>query len=245
MKIASALLLALSTGFLHAHAQQSLPDPGYKLAWSDDFDGNALDESRWQYRTDSKMLSTQMPGNVTVGNGFLTIHLRKEHAGEKAYTGGGIISRQPFGYGYYEARLKIIAGSGWHSSFWLMAYNGKDTTGSGSEFDIIENQSKDLHYYEINTHRWTPTHMSTGTKGVYPSDLSHSFHIFGCEYMPNLIRYYLDGKLVATVDWTGQPQGKVNIWITAIAEAMGPNHGVDESALPGEMIVDWMRYYKK
>src|SRR5581483_590648 len=41
-----------------------------------------------------------------------------------AHTGGGIISRRTFGYGYYEARLRIAAGSGWHSSFWMQRYNG-------------------------------------------------------------------------------------------------------------------------
>jgi beta-glucanase (GH16 family) len=220
---------------------------GYKLVWSDEFKGNTLDQTKWDYRTDSKLLSTQTPGNVSVGSGYMTIALKKEELKGKSYTGGGIISRKAFRYGYYEARLKIDAGSGWHSSFWMMGYNGKDTLGEKAtlEMDVIENKSYDLHSYGVNTHRWAISHISAGHKDIQTSDLSKDFHVFGCEYAPDVVRYYFDGKLVQTVDWRGQPQGDVNVWLTSIAEAMGPNHGVDDAALPGKMLVDWVRFYSK
>lgn len=223
------------------------PPPGYKLAWSDNFNGTALDQTKWSYRTDSKLLSTQVPGNVSVRHGDLVIALRKQDLGSMHYSGGGIISKQAFHYGYYEARLKIAAGSGWHSSFWLMGYNGRDTKGDKAtlEMDIIENESVDLRSYSTTTHRWVSPHIARGHKDVATPDLSKGFHIFGCEYEPNMVRYYFDGKLVQTVDWTDLPQGEVNVWLTSIAQAMGPGHNVDDSALPGEMDVDWVRYYTK
>jgi beta-glucanase (GH16 family) len=239
------LLIALSSPVLIAQG----PPQGtnYKLTWSDDFNGDKLDQTKWEYRTDSKLLSTQAPGNVSVGGGYLTIALRKESAGGKEYTGGGVISRQAFRYGYYEARLKIEAGSGWHSSFWMMHYNGKDTHGEHAtlELDVIENQSKDLNSYGVNTHRWAISHIAAGHKDVQTPDLSKDFHVFGCDYAPDVVRYYFDGKLVQTVDWHGQPQGDVNIWLTSIAEAMGSNHGVDDASLPGKMLVDRVRFYSK
>jgi beta-glucanase (GH16 family) len=240
----AALLVLVS---LPAFAAGPPEDAHRKLTWSDDFKGITLDKTKWEYRTDSKLLSTQTAGNVSVGAGYLTITLQKEEASGKAYTGGGVISRQAFRYGYYEARLKIEAGSGWHSSFWMMGYNGNDTHGEKAtvELDVIENQSKDLHSYGVNTHRWAISHIAAGHKDVPTPDLSKDFHVFGCDYAPDIIRYYFDGKLVQTVDWHGQPQGDVNIWLTSIAEAMGPNHGVDDTALPGRMLVDWVRFYSK
>jgi beta-glucanase (GH16 family) len=129
----------------------------------------------------------------------------------------------------------------------MMRYNGQDTFGDQRtvELDIIENLSNNLSSYGINTHRWTPPHISAGHKDIDTPDLSKDFHIFGCEYAPNVVRYFFDGKLVGIVDWTGMPQGDGNIWLTSIAEAMGPNHNVDQSALPGAMYVDWVRFYKK
>lgn len=245
MKLASLLLLALAL----PAAAFAAPGPptGYKLVWSDNFNGTSLNQAKWTYRTDSKLLSTQTPANVSVRRGDLIIALLKQNAGGKHYTSGGVISRRTFHYGYYEARLKIAAGSGWHSSFWLMGYNGADTRGNKAtlEMDIIENESQDLHSYTTTTHRWVPPHIARGHKTISTPDLSKGFHIFGCEYAPNLVRNYFNGKLVQTVDLTGLPQGGVNIWLTSIAQAMGPHHDVDSSALPGEMIVDWVRYYTK
>jgi len=246
MRWTMALLLAAA---LHAPFgfAQTPAGSSYKLAWSDEFNGTALDTAKWQYRDDSKLLSTQTPNNVTVKDGMLVISLRKEQVDGKPYTGGGIISREVFRYGYYEARLRIATGSGWHSSFWMMRYNGKDTYGDQRtvELDVIENLSNNLFSYGINTHRWTPPHIEVGHKDIETPDLSKDFHTFGCEYTPDVIRYFFDGKLVGTADWTGMPEGDVNIWITSIAEAMGPNHNVDDSALPGAVYVDWVRFYKK
>ena len=100
------------------------PLPGYALAWSDEFDGPTLDAAKWTYRTDSKNLSTQKPENVVVKDGLLRLTLKKEEAGGKNYSGAGIISRPAFKYGYYEARIKMPAGDGWHNSFWLMKHDG-------------------------------------------------------------------------------------------------------------------------
>ena len=43
----------------------------YKLAFFDDFKGERLDTSIWEYRTDSKHWSTQLANNVEIKNGFL------------------------------------------------------------------------------------------------------------------------------------------------------------------------------
>jgi beta-glucanase (GH16 family) len=245
MKLASLLLIALALPAAALAAPG--PPPGYTLAFQDNFNGSTLDQSKWVYRTDTKLLSTQMPSNVSVKHGDLVVALRKQDVGDSHYTGGGIISRQAFHYGYYEARLKIAAGSGWHSSFWLQRYNGVDTKGNKAtlEMDIIENESSKLTSYSTTTHRWVPPHIARGHKNVTTPDLSRRFHVFGCEYAPDAVRYYFDGKLVQTVDWKGLPQGDVNIWLTSIAQAMGASHGVDDSALPGHMYVDWVRYYAK
>lgn len=246
MRFAIFWLLAASLLAPFVSAQPPAP-AGYKLVWSDDFNGTQLDLAKWEYRHDSKLLSTQTPNNVSVRNGMLVISLRKEPVGSKPYAGGGVISRRVFRYGYYEARLKIAAGSGWHSSFWMMRYNGNDTYGDQRtvELDIIENLSNNLFSYGINTHRWTPPHIEVGHKDIETPDLSKDFHTFGCEYTPNLIRYFFDGKLVGTADWAAMPKGDGNIWITSIAEPMGPSRNVDDSALPGAMYVEWVRFYKK
>ena len=100
-----------------------LPPPGYQLVFSDEFDGGSLNTNRWGFRLESKMLSTQQRENVSVKDGNLVIALRKESVRGKNYTGGGVISRPTFVYGYYEARFKTPPAEGWHTSFWAMKKN--------------------------------------------------------------------------------------------------------------------------
>ena len=86
----------------------------YYLAFSDEFTGARVDSTRWDFRRDSKALSTQLPANSTLKNGVLNVALKKETVGGKNYTGGGLISEDTLHYGYYEATLKtpeILSGA--------------------------------------------------------------------------------------------------------------------------------------
>ena len=80
--------------------------PSYKLVWADLFDLPVLDVERWQYRTDCKAESCQRPENVDVAEGNLRILLKKEDYKNKPFTGGGIITKTPFSYGYCEVKQK-------------------------------------------------------------------------------------------------------------------------------------------
>ena len=82
---------------------------GYTLAWHDEFDGDRLDTGKWTYRIDTRFWSMQHAENVSVADGYLRLALKKEKQGEFEYTAGGVISRETFQYGYYEARFRCPA----------------------------------------------------------------------------------------------------------------------------------------
>jgi len=237
------------TAMALACAVQAEPPAGYKLSWADEFDGGKLDAEKWDYRTDSKMWSTQKPENVSVVDGKLKLATRKEKAGGKEYTGGGVISKQTFKYGYYEAKFKVPPGAGWHTSFWMMRHNGKGGTGSAAgrlELDVCENDSVNPHGYGVNLHRWNPKpHKTFGSKHVKTPDLAASFHVWGCEFTPETVKYFFDGKVVQTVDATQFPHGEQNIWLTTIATSLGKTKAVDESTLPSAAEYEYVRFYEK
>lgn len=152
------LVFALtSLPFLRA-ADSASPLPpvqGYRLAWSEEFDGASFDTSRWAFRTDERMWSRQKAGNISVRDGKLILSVKKEPSGEKQYSGAGIISRQRFLHGYYEARLNVPPGAGWHTSFWLMRHDDKGDTDPAKtlqELDICENDSMNPRAYRVNVH---------------------------------------------------------------------------------------------
>jgi hypothetical protein len=224
------------------------PPVGYRLAWSDEFNATTLDRTAWAYRTDTKHWSTQLPSSISLRDGNLVIEVKRVTAtGGTAYTGGGVISRKSFGYGYYESRFRIMAGKGWHSSFWLMKHDGSgstNTTATDLELDIAENDSIDPKSYSEATHRWKGEHAVYGHKRVETLPL-FDYHVYGCEYTPKEVKYYFDGELVQSVDIASQPQGEVNIWLTSIASHLGHTDAVDDGRLPGHIDFDYVRFYQK
>jgi len=218
----------------------------YRIAFKDEFNGKHLDKKKWNYRTDSKHWSTQLPGNVVVANGYLYLKVKKEKSGDKEYTGSGIISKKAFGNGYYEARFKVPPGAGWHSSFWLMFHDGSGGTGTSKaamEYDICENDSRTKNSYGVNFHNWKAD-KHFGYKYISTRDLSDDFHTWGCEVRQDTVNYYFDGRLVQSAAATDLPHDPVHIWLTTIASFLGGTKAVDDAQLPSAAIFDYVRYYK-
>jgi beta-glucanase (GH16 family) len=222
---------------------------GYRLAWRDEFDGEKVDTEKWEFRTDSKMWSAQRAANVSVKDGVLRIALKKEEAGKMHYTGGGVISSGAFGHGFYEARFRVPAGAGWHTSFWMMKHSGAGgtgTAGAAQEVDVCEQDSVRPTRYGVNLHRWSPKpHKDFGAAGVKTPDLSEGFHVFGCEFTAEAVKFFFDGKLVRTADASGFEHGPQNVWLTSIASHLGGTKGVDETKLPAAAEFDYVRYFEK
>lgn len=227
----------------------SAPLPGYRLVWADDFNGGKLNTDNWDFRTDSKMWSTQKPENVSVSNGKLILAVKKEEAGDKHYTGAGIISKRTFKYGYYESRFKVPPGAGWHTSLWMQKYDhsgGTDPQVAVQELDVCENDSIKPTSYRVNVHKWNPKpHVAFGGKEVKTPDLSSDFHVFGCEFTSETVKYFFDGELVQTVKATQFPHGEQNIWLTVIAASLSGTKAVDDTKLPATAVFDYVRFYEK
>ena len=237
----------------------------YRLLWSDEFEAAQLDSRKWGYRTDSKLMSTQLPENISVSDGTIRIALKQQNAGGKAYTGGGIISKAYFRYGYYEARIKVPPGEGWHTSFWMMDSQHQATDTSQIELDPFENDSVDLTRYSADFHQWR-SHLGHFKRFsfIYPDALLDEFHVYGAEFTPEEARYFFDGELVETKtslfqrfmtkeeaagrhplvrDISDFEHNDMNIWFTSIAAKLGGTTRVDESMLPAEAVADYVRFF--
>ena len=225
------------------------PPPGYALAWADEFDGTTLDATRWLHRTGDRYWSTQLPANVSVHDGHLWLACKKEKAGKSDYTAGGVISKRVFRYGYYEARFKVPPTKGWHTSFWMMHHPGADASahvGSRQEIDVCENDSITSLRYGANLHEWAPVHFGRGHLTVRTPDESTAFHTWGCEFTPEKVTYYFDGRIVLVNDATVIPDhGDMSIWLTVIASPLGKTDSVEESRLTVYAVFDYVRFYSK
>ena len=130
------------------HAPSLLPEGRrFKLVWNDEFDGDALDETKWGYRTNfwgrrAHWYAGPEDGCVEVSGGLLHLKLKKRADGQfvspQLQTGELMwdIPRDPnpagfwplpkreppkflHRYGYYECRCRLQKKPGWWSAFWM------------------------------------------------------------------------------------------------------------------------------
>lgn len=248
--IARLLFPLLSAPLLAADISPALPPEiaaGYRLAWHDEFDGDALNKAEWTIRAGVRFASMNQAGNVSVSDGLLRLAVRKETAGEAEYTSGGVISKREFKYGYYEARYRVPKGAGWHTSFWMMK-NSPGQAGNRQESDVCEQDSKDLTSYGMNLHTQAPKHVGQAGRRVKTPNLAEDFHVWGCEFSPREIRSYFDGKLVGLTHATNFQHDVMSIWLTTVGWSKLPwasQLKIDDAALPASADFDYVRFFEK
>ncbi|HTV56309.1 MAG TPA: family 16 glycosylhydrolase [Terriglobia bacterium] len=205
-------------------AQSTVP-PNYVLQWTDPFTGSALNTTTWNYRTDIKAKSAQLPANVSLdGHGHMVIALRHQPFAGQQFTGGGIVSKAAFRYGYFEVKAKTTTNPGWHSSFWLFAGNGSTTFAPGglTEIDDFEIDSAHPEVISMGRLEWANAKAIASQRCNAHFKPGYStaaeFHTYGLEWTENQITYYLDGAKICTQDYppTQYTHDELNLWLTAI-----------------------------
>jgi hypothetical protein len=220
------------------------PVGGYQLAWSDEFNGDVVNTNKWDFRTGVRYWSVQQPQNNSVSNGLYLLHVKKEPVGTNQYTAGGLISKSLHRYGYYETRMRVPPGRGWHTSFWMMDSNSTTNEPVSIELDALENDTVNLFKYSVNIHRHKPLpHVTFGPKTVNTPSLNADFHVIGCEFTPTQVRYFFDGAVVQSVDATQFPHNDMNIWLTSVAAPLGGTTNVDDSMLPNVAEYEYARFF--
>lgn len=244
--VAAALALTLAPTLVYADP----PTTQYGLAWEETFSGASVDTSRWNFRTDVKALSAQLAANAVIDNGQLSLLMKQETVSGKSYTGAGVISKQAFGYGYFEVRAKNTTNTGWHNSFWMMAGDGHDTFAAGRylEIDQAEIESADHTHIPSGLQIWNGQAGSGANIGgprcaTYNAgvDLTAAYHTYGADWREGAIDFYFDGIKYCTIAYstTTYRQDPVNIWLTAIAY----QNPVSVGGTP--QYYDTVRFYKK
>ncbi|MBI3737501.1 MAG: glycoside hydrolase family 16 protein, partial [Chloroflexi bacterium] len=259
----AAFVLAIAT-YSSTKASASLSNTsnapaGYtNLIFEDNFDtfNSVWHHGHWWTRegslsaTNTNEQQAYAPANVTVSNGLLNITARKETVtvGTKTYyytsglveTGGdqyGYPDKFTFTYGYMEARIKIPSGQGLWPAFWLWPANYQDPP----ETDIMEIIGSKPQENNMTVHY---TGGNTGYVYTGP-DFSQDFHVYGCEWTPDYIAWFVDGVEVARFsDATRVSQQPMYLILNLAVGGDWPGP-VSDSVLPATMQVDWVRVYQK
>lgn len=229
-------------------AQGPPPDQGYELLFEENFEGDSIDPDLWVYRERRRTAGDWINGyslkeKVYLKDGMLHIEADYEKVnGEYEYTGGGIISKMNFGYGYYESVSKpYMAGTGVHTSFWQAGSqrpNNNIFEIDGYEIDSKSKMACNNLYVHLAS---KDARIAWPHRGNMPYVTDEDGWILDAwEYTPDGVNFFDGGKLVATAEWkdlTAQQQ----VWLTAL-NGCGQ---VDIDALPGESLFKYFRYYAK
>lgn len=226
------------------------PGKGYKLLFEDNFDGNNLREVDWSYRLDRRQGGSfnalNRKENVSISGGYLHVAVRQDTInGIPENTGGGLISKRQFGYGYYECLSKpFMAGTGVHSAFWQAGGAVPEVYNRIFEIDSYEIDSKTFLgdnnlYVHISPKEYSEVPWPHRAK-IPMSYREDGWLLDAYEYTPEGVIFYDNGKVVAKAEWKELTAAQV-VWLTAL-NGFGK---VEKEKQPGESLFDYFRYYAK
>ncbi len=239
----------------------------WTLDFSDEFNDHVIDITKWNIES-----SVKKRPDVTLyadkdqleeKDGNLFIYYRKSPLHDSAYNAGRFTSKGKYAptYGFLECRMHVVKPNGHQMAFWMMpegngmkAPEGVDgTANDGAEIDIVEsNKTKS---YSLGLH-WDgyakPAHKSNGRQIKVPDIHDTEYHIYGFEWTPTYLKFYYDGKVVATIT-DAKLIPRVAHFIYFSGSCFGKNDWVDGDIRKNEFIqqgntdkayIDWVRVYK-
>jgi len=232
----------------------------WELAWSDEFDGDTINPENWLYDTgaggwgNNELQSyTDRDENARLEDGILIIEAREEDYRGSDYTSARVKTQflQSWTYGRVEARMKLPAGQGVWSAFWML---GEDIATSGwpqcGEIDIMENIGDPNTVY--GTIHGPGYSGGDGVGSSYTSSalaLDEDFHIYAIEWQPGEISWYVDDVLYNTIsdaDVSGAWVYDYDFFIILNLAVGGlwPGNPDETTIFPQRLLVDYVRVYR-
>ena len=241
---------------------------GYRLVWHDEFNEGQVLGSDWTHEVQNAGWVNNELQNYVNGSadgkrvtelvdGKLNINCFKGSNG--SIYSGRVYAKVTEGwlYGYFEARILLPSGKGTWPAFWMMPANNNFATnpwpGCG-EIDIMEEVGADPNIVSSSIHTAAYNHtintQKTAARNIGTAE--SEYHVYACEWTPNYLRFFVDG--VELMNFPNEGAGR-NVWPftyhfypilnLAWGGMWGGYQGVDESALPVTMKVDYVRVFQK
>jgi beta-glucanase (GH16 family) len=244
------------------------PPPGWKLVWSDEFDGpdgSAVDATRWSFAAGGGGWGngeledyTNKLDNASIQGGALAIKAKKEEGKPSRYTSARLTTRGKgdWLYGRVEVRAKLPRGQGIWPAIWMMPTDATYGTWPASgEIDIMELLGHEparvygtLHYG--NPHQQQGQHYDLA-QGTFADD----YHTFALEWEPGEMRWYVDGDRYQTLtEWhTSSTKGvypapfdrRFYLILNVAVGGAWPGYPDATTIFPQAMLVDYVRVYQR
>jgi beta-glucanase (GH16 family) len=234
----------------------------WNLVFQDEFDGDALINSKWHtcfWWADATCtiesnheLELYNPEDILVQGGIL--HLRAQKRDMTAwngniyhYTSGMIMTggRQgsidpgfTFTYGYVEALIRVPAGKGLWPAFWMLP----QSYDSRPEIDIMEILGHAPNVYNMNYHY---IGGDSGSEWSGP-DFSAGWHVIGLDWEPDALVWYVDGveryRITNKANISNEPE---YLLLNLAVGGDWPGSPDSNTPFPSTFDVDYVRVWQK
>ncbi|MDX2108893.1 MAG: glycoside hydrolase family 16 protein [Verrucomicrobiota bacterium] len=244
----------------------TIVDNEWLLVWQDEFeiDGRP-DPDKWSYEVgrvrnaELQYYTYDRAANAEVLDGNLVIRTIKESYADSDYTSASLLSRDQgdWLYARVEIRAKLPTGLGMWPALWLMPsesiYGAWPQSG---EIDIMENVAfdPDRIHHTIHTENYNHTKGTQKTASFLLTNPApyEDFHTYAMEWYTNKIQMFVDGIKRFEFTKVG-PNYKTwpfdrhfyIIMNSSFGGTWGGQNGVDDSVLPQEFLIDYVRVYQQ
>ena len=200
---------------------------GWTLVWSDEFDGDTIDRSKWDFDLGDGFFNydanqwiggwgnnelqyyTKEPTNAFVADGALNVRAVKESLHGRGYTSARLRSKKRDGtplfaqrYGRFEFRAKLPTGKGVWPALWMLPQDEKyGAWPTSGEIDVMEARGQEPTKVLGTLHygsKW-PANTHASSDFTFPAGQSFAdWHVYSVEWEPGEIRFAVDGKTYGT-----------------------------------------------
>ena len=244
--------------------QGVIAEDDLRLFWGDEFNGIALDRSKWTYWQPGKFFGGYNTPDALYldGAGHLVIETygvrpRFENGNsptETKYYSCGIHTGGKFEhkYGYWEARIKLPSQEGHTCAFWIHSYKVHPENAADGQFavekDVMEwfpgvaadGMTQNVHWggygddHQMRVHR------------VERPGLTEGFHTYGVEWKEDEYVFYVDRQETTRVQAGTRGASNTEEFIVISNAVIADRCGdIEKAILPDYYIVDYVRVYER
>jgi hypothetical protein len=238
---------------------------GYDLVWSDEFEGNTVNNQNWVFETGdgcpnlcgwgNNELQYYRNENAWVGDEVLTIEARKEDFGNRNYTSARLKTQnlQSFQYGRVDIRALLPKGKGLWPALWMLGNNISSVGWPAcGEIDIMEliggtggdNQVHGTLHWDNGGHTFTGKGytLSSGT-------FADEYHVFSIIWDENSIKWFVNDIQFHTINITPEHMTEFHdkfFFIFNVAVGGNwPGSPDNTTKFPQQMKVDYVRVFQQ
>ena len=236
------------------------------LVWSDEFDGSGAPSAQnWVFDigtgdngwgNNELQYYTDREENITVQGGFLAITAREEDFEGSSYTSARITTKglREYEFGRIETRMQLPLGQGIWPAFWMLGADIDTNPWPGAgEIDVLEylGQNPTEMFGTIHGPGYSAGESITKKYNLGNDRFDTGFHIFGIEWGPNFINFYVDDVLYNQLTPEDLPEDAE--WVfnkpfyLLLNMAVGgslPGAPNEQTMFPQTLLVDYVRVYQ-